>query len=110
MFAIKNNLINSAIIYGKNGAGKSNFGLAIFDLTLHLIDKQRSDVQATNYLNGDSDEEFASFNYEFMIDNDQYQYAYRKINAETLIYEELLINNQKVFSYNFQNNKGDCIS
>lgn len=107
MFAIKNNLIKSAIIYGKNGAGKSNFGLVIFDLTLHLIDKQRSDVQVTNYLNGDSDEEFATFIYEFIIDSDHYKYAYRKINAETLIYEELLINNQKVFSYNFQNNKGD---
>ena len=33
---IKNNLINKAVIYGSNGSGKTNLGIAIFDLTFHL--------------------------------------------------------------------------
>lgn len=37
---IKNNLVNKAIIYGKNGSGKSNIGFALFDLTAHLIEKE----------------------------------------------------------------------
>ena len=28
---IKNNCINNAIVYGRNGVGKSNLGFAIFD-------------------------------------------------------------------------------
>lgn len=106
-FAIKNNLIKSAIIYGKNGTGKSNFGIALFDLTIHLIDKQRNEIQVSNYLNGDSDEEYATFYYEFLIDNINFKYEYKKKDAQTLIYESLIINDEKVFSYNFLNNKGD---
>ncbi|MDY0278417.1 MAG: AAA family ATPase [Acholeplasma sp.] len=105
--AIKNKLIKSAIIYGKNGAGKSNFGLALFDLTLHLVDKQRNDIQLSNYLNGDSDEEEASFSYDFIIDTFFYKYEYRKTDSETLTYETLTINDEKVFSYNFLSHKGD---
>lgn len=106
-FAIKNKLIKSAIIYGKNGTGKSNFGIAIFDLILHLTDKQKNVIQMSNYLNGDSDEEYASFYYEFLIDSINFKYEYRKKDGQTLAYEELKINDQKVFSYNFINNKGD---
>ena len=29
------------IIYGANGSGKSNFALAIFDIVLHLTDKEK---------------------------------------------------------------------
>ena len=29
---IKNNCINNAIVYGRNGVGKSNLGFAIFDI------------------------------------------------------------------------------
>lgn len=106
-FAIEKNLIKSAIIYGKNGTGKSNLGLALFDLTIHLTDKERHAIQLTNYLNGDSDEEYASFSYEFIIDNINYKYNYKKANAEQLVYEILYINDDKVFSYNFSTHKGD---
>ena len=34
---IKDDVINKAIIYGKNGSGKTNIGLALFDITFHLI-------------------------------------------------------------------------
>lgn len=37
---LKNGLIKDAIIYGRNAVGKTNFGLAMFDITYHLVDKQ----------------------------------------------------------------------
>src|SRR5690554_4404438 len=77
-FAIKDELIKSAILYGKNSSGKSNFGLALFDLTIHLTDKQTQKNQFSNYLNGDSDEEYASFSYEFLINKINFKYAYKK--------------------------------
>lgn len=106
-FAIKNDLIKAAIIYGKNGSGKSNFGLAIFDLTTHLIDKNKSYVQGSNYLNGDSDLDYATFKYVFKIDDELITYEYQKKSVSVLLYEELYVNDDKVFSYNFSNNKGD---
>ncbi len=106
-FAIKNDLIKSAIIYGKNGSGKSNFGLALFDLTSHLIDKSKSKVQAENYLNGDSDLDQATFKYVFKFDEVLVTYRYSKESINVLTYEELYVNNDKIFSYNFANHKGD---
>lgn len=106
-YAIKENTIKNAIIYGKNGTGKSNLGLAIFDLTYHLTDRNKDINQNIGYLNGDSDEEFASFEYEFLIDGDKFVYSYQKANAAILRYESLSINDKKIFSYNFANKKKD---
>lgn len=106
-YAIKDKLIKSAMIYGKNGSGKTNFGLALFDLTIHLTDKERNSMQSTNYLNGDSDEEFATFSYEFLIEKSNYKYEYKKTDSETLLYEVLYIDGNKIFSYNFTSHKGD---
>lgn len=107
-FAIKDNkVIKNAIIYGENGSGKSNFGLALFDLTLHLTDKERIPLQFSNYLNGDSDLNVASFSYEFELNGYLIKYSYEKSDALTLVYEDLYINDEKIFSYNFNNNRGD---
>lgn len=106
-YAIKNDLINASIIYGKNGSGKSNFGLALFDITYHLTDFNKSLHQGSNYLNGNSDELYATFNYEFLIDGINFAYTYKKIAVDKLQYESLFIENKKVFSYNFETHKGD---
>ncbi len=34
--AIKDGIVKNGIIYGHNGSGKSNLGLAIFDIANHL--------------------------------------------------------------------------
>lgn len=106
-YAIKDNLIKAGIIYGKNGSGKSNFGLALFDLTIHLIDRNQSAYQFTGYLNGDSDEDVATFTYEFIFDGESVIYEYKKSDAKKLTYESLTVNDKKVFSYNFLNHKAD---
>mgnify|MGYP006387800739 CR=1 FL=1 len=43
-FAIKN-----GIIYGPSGSGKSNFGLAIFDIVNHLSQKWKKFDYYTNF-------------------------------------------------------------
>lgn len=106
-YSIKNDTIKNAIIYEKNGTGKSNLGLALFDLTIHLLKRHTIKAQGSAYLNGDSDEQYASFKYEFLIDNTHFTYLYRKSDAYRLVYESLLINDEKVYSYNFENKTGD---
>ena len=57
---IVNNIVNKAIVYGKNGIGKSNLGIALFDIVLHLTDKERMPIKyLTNYLNLDSSKALA---------------------------------------------------
>lgn len=105
--AIKNGLINKAVIVGNNSSGKSNFGFALFDITTHLIEKQQIIQQRSNYLNADSDELIAYFTYCFQFGSDEIIYKYRKKSVDELSYEELYINKDKIFSYNFELKSGD---
>lgn len=98
---IKNNIINKAIIYGKNGSGKTNFGFALFDIVFHLTDKNRNmepNIQI-NYLNMENSNKYAEFYYEFKFDNDRIVYKYRKQNLYKLIYEEVIYNGKKIIEY-----------
>ena len=65
--SIKNGVINHAIVYGKNGVGKSNLGLAIFDIVGHLTDFGISDALYSNYSNAFNSSDIAQFHYEFLI-------------------------------------------
>ena len=47
---IQNGIVNTGVIYGHNGCGKSNLGLAIFDLVSHLTDKNFAHKKYNNYL------------------------------------------------------------
>jgi AAA15 family ATPase/GTPase len=93
--SIINNIVNTSIIYGKNGSGKSNLGLAILDLTSHINDIQVKSSLNQNYLNAKlSDDELAEFKYIFDFDGEKVEYNYGKYNASSTVYEELFINNE----------------
>ena len=51
---ITNNLISKAIIYGKNSIGKTNLGLALFDIVSHLSSNNVTPGLYDYYLNVDS--------------------------------------------------------
>ncbi|MEA2049139.1 MAG: ATP-binding protein [Campylobacterota bacterium] len=90
--AIQNGQVNTGIIYGHNGCGKSNLGLAIFDLVYHLTDKEFVHTKYSNYLNANSSSDEANFKFTFMFNENIVDYEYTKKDYETLINEELVIN------------------
>lgn len=104
---IKNGLLTKSVIYGKNSTGKTNLGLGLFDITLHLVDKQQSPHEYANYLNASSIESSATFEYTFIFSDQEVQYRYKKKNANQLLFEELFINQKRVFSYAYSSKKGD---
>ena len=99
---VKNGIVNKALIYGKNGIGKSNIGEAIFDIIFHLSDNKKLDrYDITTYLNLDSSEKYASFKYDFKFGNDIVIYEYKKANQITLLSEKLQFNNEVVLEVNY---------
>lgn len=107
---VVNSIVNKGIIYGKNGIGKSNLGIALFDIVLHLTDKERMPLQyLSNYLNLDSDKEYAEFKYCFVFDDDEVVYEYKKRDSFYLIDEKLTINNKEVLYYNYFDKKNNFI-
>lgn len=107
---ISNGIVNKGIIYGKNGIGKSNLGIALFDIVLHLTDKERLPVQyLSNYINLDSDKPFAEFKYTFIFEDDEVVYEYKKKEAYYLIEESLTINNSQVLFYNYFDKKDNFV-
>ena len=97
--AIKDGVIKTAIMYGKNGSGKSNLGYAMFDIITHITDKYISDAYDENYLNLDTKEE-AKFTYRFKFDDNYLEYQYSKLDKQTLIEEEIKINGETYIKYN----------
>jgi AAA15 family ATPase/GTPase len=91
---IKNGIVNSALIYGHNGVGKSNLGLAIFDIIGHLTDKGSQSLKYLNYLNAYNKSEIAEFYYEFKINNKIVKYEYKKTDYKTLVFEKFSIDNE----------------
>lgn len=107
--SIKNGLVNNALVYGHNGVGKSNLALAIFDIIEHLTDKQRNEGVYRNYLNAYCNSGFASFYYEFYINNKIVAYEYKKSDYKTIIYEKLTIDNQDIISFDRENESSASI-
>ena len=105
----KNGLLSKVVIYGPNASGKSNLGLAIFDIVGLLTDKtkQASQMDPLSFINADSDSGIAKFEYCFKKGNSCIRYAYQKESPTKLIFEELFIDDVKVFSYDYLNKKRD---
>lgn len=104
--AVKNGIINKAMIYGKNACGKSNLGLAIFDIVLHLTDKEKRFDKYPVYLNMNSDEDVASFEYTFFFSGKDVVYRYTKTDIQNLSTEELIIDGKTVVKYDFLKDEG----
>ena len=106
---VKNGLLSTIVIYGPNASGKSNFGLALFDIVGLLTDKQVDPNQRDelSFINADSDSDVAKFEYWFKNGEAVIHYAYHKATPTTLLYEEMHIDGVKVFSYDFKKKTPD---
>ncbi|WP_018750149.1 AAA family ATPase [Paenibacillus sanguinis] len=104
---VKDGILNKLIVYGKNAVGKTNLGLAIFDIASHLSDNNVTPGVYNFYLNADSDTNYAEFRYVFNFNQSKVAYCYRKSDFRELMYETVSIDDKLVFSYDFQTKQGD---
>ncbi len=99
----RNNIVNKAIIYGKNGVGKTNIGRAIFDIIYHLSDNKKFDNEnIATYFNLESEEKVATFNYEFKFNNDIVKYEYKRTPKLFIDSETLYFNDEKIIDVNYE--------
>ncbi len=93
---ISHDTLGKMLIYGKNATGKTNLGRAVVDIKRVLVFPMA--VEESSFLNADSTDEYAEFNYYFQFGEDKVQYLYRKKNADFLSYEEMHINEELYFT------------
>ena len=99
---VKNGLVNKALIYGINGSGKSNFGIGLFDIVLHLTDKQRMDPRyLNNYICLETTQKTARFKYTFMFGQSEVIYEYEKTTPDSLAYEKLYVDGKRLIEYHY---------
>ena len=98
--------VTKAVVLGINGSGKSNLGLALFDIMLHLTDKEKILMRYEPYLNMNSPKAFAEFEYEFEFFGKTLRYKYTKKSVFELVYESLSIDGEEVINYDFRENTG----
>ena len=106
---VKDGCITKGIVYGINGSGKSNLALALFDIVLHMTDKERVLDKYIPYLNLNSKKPVAEFEYSFIFDDMELIYRYGKTDSLSLTYENVIINGKEVLSYDFLLGKGYTI-
>ncbi|MCY7008346.1 ATP-binding protein [Fusobacterium simiae] len=103
--AIKDGVVKTGLIYGINGSGKSNLGLAIFDIILHLTDKEKIINLYDYYLNLSNSNIMAKFYYKFKFGNDILEYEYQKDKPQNLVSEIVKINNKLIAKYDYLTNE-----
>ncbi|MCL1983758.1 MAG: AAA family ATPase [Clostridiales bacterium] len=101
---ITNGLLSTAVIYGKNAVGKSNFGLALFDIVSHLTMNNVTPRLYDYYMNVKNGKGYAEFEYAFQFNEDEIVYRYRKKSDQTMCYEYLELNSETQFEMNDNTN------
>lgn len=102
---INNGIITKAGIYGDNGAGKSNFGYALFDIVSLLTDKhmERRAIDPVSFLNADTPINAAEFSYVFKNGGvSEYIFTYIKSSPSVLVKELFSVDGNIVYEYDYQ--------
>lgn len=98
--AVKDGIVNHAMIYGPNAGGKSNLGLAIIDPTHHLLDTPSLPVGLeSNYLNATSDSNLAEFEFHFRFGKSCVTYCYGKSGPTNLVYERVEVDGKQLLEF-----------
>ena len=103
---VKDGLLNKIIVYGRNSVGKTNLGLALFDIVSTLTSNNVSSELYNYYLNADSTTDYAQFDYLFSFDNGEVRYQYRKNAKRELIWEKVLLNSNILYEYDYAVSEG----
>lgn len=104
--AVADGIVSKGILYGFNGCGKSNLGLALMDIVQHLTDNHCARVLFVPYLNLNTGAKEASFSYDFAFPAGTVSYRYQKSGFGVLLFESLTINKKEVLRYDFRTQEG----
>lgn len=99
---IENGFVKKALIYGPNGCGKSNLGVAIFDIKNHLTDDKIDEQYSSNYLNAETGYDLAEFSFSFQFAENELVYSYGKKSVSHIVYEKLCINGKTVIELDWR--------
>lgn len=97
--AVRNGIVKNGIIYGDNGSGKTNLGLAIFDIANHLSHKWKKPDYYLNYACGSAHMDPVEFQYTFVFGNNTLQYNYSKVSKDMrgeIRKEQLLLDGNEI--------------
>ena len=109
---VNNGVLTKFGIYGANGSGKSNLGIALFNIVPLLTDKfiDPEIVNNNNFLNLDKKTDHASFSYEFKNKDENYVFEYLKAADNSLIKEKLTVNNKVIYNYDYIKNEFSALN
>ncbi len=107
---VENKIVKKALIFGKNGSGKSNLCTAVMDITAHLLDAEKDMVPQHIYTYVGNERDFASFTYLFQFGKDEVEYTYCKANLTELLFEMVCVNGKKVLVHNFVDERDNFIA
>ena len=96
---ISDGICKTALLYGKNASGKTSLCFALFDIVEVLTDKYVCHELYKPYKHILHQDIQTEFEYEFKFGSDEVFYKYSKSDQSTLLSEELIINQKKIFSY-----------
>ena len=97
--AVKDGVVKNGIIFGSNGSGKSNFGLAIFDIANHLSHKWKKSDYYLNYACAGGQNQPVDFEYTFTLGGHTLLYTYSKVASElkgNIVREQLIVDDKEV--------------
>lgn len=101
---IKDGIVKNGIIYGPNGSGKTNIGLAIFDIEYHLAPlKAKKRDYYDNFIYAGAINEPVTFEYTFKFGSQIVEYTYSKKEKGIFVREKLVVDGEMIF--NRENNQ-----
>jgi len=94
--AIKDGVIKNGIVFGKNGSGKSNFSIALFDIVNHLSQKWKKQDYYDNFVYAGNATAPVVFEYWFTFGGKRLFYCYSKNKQGQLLQERLDVDGKTV--------------
>ena len=105
--AIKDGVVKTALMYGRNASGKSSLGLALFDIVATLTDNYVNPQNYLNYKNRISTQTFVTFEYRFVFHGKEVVYLYKKIDSKQIISESFAIDGKVLIDYDRTKDRED---
>ena len=91
-------IMKNAIVFGENASGKTNLGWAVMDIVIHLTDSMKNIANYHNYVNLNSSDKLARFEYTFCFGGNLLVYYYEKEEVGKVLRENISINHHEILS------------